>query len=209
MKLKEAFRFQNKIEALLDNCLTILSDKDCVTITKRTYLYKKANPNAVNETVTVQPDTEYYKYINEMIEFALFLLQKREELSYKINESKRSLPIDLDSEISLNKHRQKLSAVFNNMSRIKSSELTQTNAGTGYCFNNEGNQISYRCDIENVTTINFDRNKVRKYSTQLFAQADKASLEIDKGLIECEVDFNPPFDVNSNFDEVFEDFLKN
>ena len=30
--------------------------------------------------------------------------------------------------------------------------------GNGYRFNQDGNQVSYRCDVRRVTTINFDRN---------------------------------------------------
>lgn len=52
MNLKEAFRFQNKLECLIAETEEILSCEDCVTLTKRTYLYKKANPDAENETVT-------------------------------------------------------------------------------------------------------------------------------------------------------------
>ena len=59
MNLKEAFRFQNKLESLISETEGILSSEDCVTLTKRTYLYKKADPNAENETVTIIPNTEY------------------------------------------------------------------------------------------------------------------------------------------------------
>ena len=42
MNLKEAFRFQNRLEYLIEKAENILDDEDCVTLTKRTYLYKKA-----------------------------------------------------------------------------------------------------------------------------------------------------------------------
>ncbi len=206
MNLKEAFRFQNKIEHLLGETEHILSSEDCVTLTKRTYLYKKANPDAENETVTIIPDTEYYQEINKLVEFAMYLLEKREELSKAITETKRKLPIDLNGETSLNSYRQKLSEIFRDMAKIKGKEVTETNGGLGYRFNNEGNQVSYRCDVEKVTTINFDRNVVRKYAAQLSKTADIASIEIDRCIINYEVDFEPPFDVNDSFDEVFENF---
>jgi len=206
MNLKEAFRFQNKIEHLLGETEHILSSEDCVTLTKRTYLYKKANPDAENETVTIIPDTEYYQEINKLVEFAMYLLEKREELSKAITETKRKLPIDLNGETSLNSYRQKLSEIFRDMAKIKGKKVTETNGGLGYRFNNEGNQVSYRCDVEKVTTINFDRNVVRKYAAQLSKTADIASIEIDRCIINYEVDFEPPFDVNDSFDEVFENF---
>ena len=92
------------------------------------------------------------------------------------------------------------------MARIKGREVTETNSGIGYRFNNEGNQVSYKCDVKRVTTINFDRNTVRKYASSLSETADNTSIEVDKCLINYEVDFEPPFDVNDSFDEVFEKF---
>ena len=206
MNLKEAFRFQNKLESLIMDTENILDDKDCVTLTKRTYLYKKANPDAENETVTIIPDTEYYRQLNEMIDFAVYLVDQREKLSEAINKAKRGLPLDLDGEVSLNRYRQRLSETFRRMARIKSREVTETNGGVGYRFNNEGNQVAYKCDVERVTTINFNRNTVRKYAAQLSEKADSASLEIDRCMINYEVDYQPVFDVNDSFDEVFEKF---
>ncbi len=206
MNLKEAFRFQNKLESLIMNTENILDDEDCVTLTKRTYLYKKANPDAENETVTIIPDTEYYRQLNEMIEFAVYLLDQREKLSEAINKAKRGLPLDLDGEVSLNRYRQRLSESFRRMARIKSREVTETNGGVGYRFNNEGNQVAYKCDVKRVTTINFNRNTVRKYAAQLSEKADIASAEIDRCMINYEVDYQPEFDVNDSFDEVFEKF---
>lgn len=206
MNLKEAFRFQNKLESLISETENILSSEDCVTLTKRTYLYKKADPNAENETVTIIPDTEYYRQINELIEFVMYLISQREKLSNAINKAKRDLPIDLDGEISLNRYRQKVSDVFRSMARIKGKEVRENNSGIGYRFNNEGNQISYKCDVERVTTINFNRNTVRKYAAQLSETADNASIRIDKCMINYKVDYVPEFDVNDSFDEVFEKF---
>lgn len=206
MNLKEAFRFQNKLESLIMNTENILDDEDCVTLTKRTYLYKKANPDAENETMTIIPDTEYYRQLNEMIEFAVYLLDQREKLSEAINKAKRGLPLDLDGEVSLNRYRQRLSESFRRMARIKSREVTETNGGVGYRFNNEGNQVAYKCDVKRVTTINFNRNTVRKYAAQLSEKADIASAEIDRCMINYEVNYQPEFDVNDSFDEVFEKF---
>lgn len=206
MNLKEAFRFQKKLDALITETDNILDDERCVTLTKRTYLYKKANPDAENETVTDIPCTEYYPQINELIAFVVYLLGEKEKLSAAINAAKRSLPLDLDGEVSLNRYRQQLSDTFRRMARIKGREVTEPNGGVGYRFNNDGNQVSYKCDVERVTTINFNRNTVRKYAAQLSQKSDSTSMEIDKCLINYEVDYVPAFDVNDSFDEVFEHF---
>ena len=207
MNLKEAFRFQNKLESLINETEAILSSEDCVTLPRRTYLYKKVNPDVTNQTVTVTPDTEFYKQINELIEFAMYLLDQKSKLSKAISITKNNLPLDLDGEVGMNRYRQRISDVFRYMARIKGKEVTEINGGVGYRFNNEGNQIAYKCDVERVTTINFNRNTVRKYATQLSKTADETSLEIDKCMINYEVDFEPSFDVNDSFDEVFENFI--
>ena len=67
------------------------------------------------------PDTEYYRQLNEMIEFAMYLLGEREKLSEAINKVKYNLPLDLDGEISLNRYRQRLAETFRRMARIKTN----------------------------------------------------------------------------------------
>ena len=83
-------------------------------------------------------------------------------------------------------------------------EVLLPNGGIGYKFNAEGNQVSYRCDLKKVTTINFDRNKVRGYAAGLNKKADRISAELDKQMVITEVDYEAPFDVNETFAEVLQ-----
>ena len=89
------------------------------------------------------------------------------------------------------------------MAGLRSSEVVLPNGGTGYCFNNEGNQVSYRCDVKRVTTIHFDRNRIRRMCAELSRRADTVSTVLDTALITTEVDYTPPFDVNDTFAEAF------
>jgi len=50
MNLKEAFRFQNKLQSLMDEAERILADDRNITQVKVTALYKKAMPEQENET---------------------------------------------------------------------------------------------------------------------------------------------------------------
>ena len=81
------------------------------------------------------------------------------------------------------------------------------NGGNGYCFNNEGNQVSYRCDVKRVTTIHFDRNKIRKMCSELSRKADAVSSSLDAALVTTQVDYTAPFDVNDTFAESFGIFI--
>ena len=80
--------------------------------------------------------------------------------------------------------------------------------GTGYCFNNEGNQVSYRCDVKRVTTIHFDRNKIRGMAAALSKRADEISMSLDKCLVNTEVSYEPPFDMNDSFEDILSDFIE-
>ena len=80
----------------------------------------------------------------------------------------------------------------------------QTVWGVGYRFNNEGNQVSYRCDVKRVTTINFDRNKIRKMCADLSKKSDETSAALDAALVNTPVEYEAPFDVNETFAEAFE-----
>ena len=114
----------------------------------------------------------------------------------------------MDSEVSLNAARQSVANTFKRMNDLRSSEQTISNGGTGYRFNAEGNQISYRCDVKRVTTINFDRNFIRRELGKLNRASDETSAKLDLGLVTSRVEYEPPFDVNSSFTEAFEAFME-
>ena len=206
MNLKEAFRYQNKLQQLLDEAAMILSYDRNITKVENTTLLHKVNPDAENETTTELPDTEYAGQITQLAAFAMYLLQQRERLSNAICIAKREMDIDFDGEVSLNTKRQELAKVFRRMSELRCSENIYPGGGIGYKFNAEGNQVSYRCDLKKVTTINFDRNKVRNYTTFLSKQADYTSAQLDRMLINTEVYYQPPFDVNDSFAAVLRQF---
>ena len=76
-------------------------------------------------------------------------------------------------------------------------------------FNAEGNQISYRCDVKRVTTINYDRNVIRRELSKLNKASDETSTKLDLCLVTSTVDYEPPFDGNDSFADAFERFLEN
>lgn len=202
MNLKEAFRYQNKITELMNEAQGILNREKNVTKVENTALRHKANPEAENETTVEMPDSEYAEQITEVAILLMFLLDQREKLGQAIRRAKQSMEMDFDGEVSLNTRRQAMAQTFRQMCQIRSSENIIPGGGVGYKFNAEGNQVSYRCDLKKVTTINFDRNKVRAYANALSKKADEISAELDKALVNTEVAFAPCFDVNDTFAEV-------
>ena len=208
MNLKEAFRFQNKLQSMMDKAHSILGSTANITKVQNTYLRKKVMPEAENETTIDAPATEYSEQITLVAEFLLHLLSEREKLSVAIFHAKAGLdlPAGLDGEVSLNSKRQEVAGLFRRMAGLRSSEVLISNGGTGYRFNNEGNQVSYRCDVKRVTTINFDRNKIRKMCGDLSKKADEVSAALDSVMVNTQVEYTVPFDVNDTFAEAFEAF---
>jgi len=208
MNLKEAFRYQNKLQCLIEEAKSILTCDGNITKTENTYLRHKATPDAEDETITTVPETEYSEQITDLTRFIIFLLDEKARLFTQIRKAKDALDIDMDSEVSLNSLRQSIACVFRHMSDLRNSEVVTANGGTGYRFNAEGNQIAYRCDVKRVTTINYDRNAVRKELARLDRESDETSARIDLCLVTSKVDYEPPFDVNASFSDAFTGFLE-
>ena len=206
MNLKEAFRFQNKLQSMMDEAQTILGINSNITKVQNTYLRHKVMAEAEDETTVDTPSTEYSEKITELAEFLLHLLTEREKLSAAIHKAKASLNLTagLDGEVSLNGKRQDIAGLFRRMTGLRNGEVLIPNGGTGYRFNNEGNQVSYRCDVKRVTTINFDRNKIRKMCAELSKKSDETSAALDAALVNTAVEYEAPFDVNESFAEAFE-----
>ena len=209
MNLKEAFRYQNKLQSLLDEAQGILDCDANVTKVANTYLRHKVMPEAEDETVMDVAQTEYAEQITDVARFMIYLLEEKSRLFAAIRKAKDALDMDMDSEVSLNATRQSIARTFKRMNDLRNSEQTISNGGTGYRFNAEGNQISYRCDVKRVTTINYDRNVIRTELGKLNKQADETSTKIDLCLVTSKVDYEPPFDVNSSFAEAFEAYTEN
>ena len=55
MNLKEAFRFQNKLQSMMDEGQSILGSTANITKVQNTYLRKKVMPEAENETTIDAP----------------------------------------------------------------------------------------------------------------------------------------------------------
>ena len=169
---------------------------------ENTTLLHKVNPEVRDETALETVDCEYADCITQVVVLLMYLLDEREKLSRAIRSAKQAMEMDFDGEVSLNTRRQDIAKLLRRMSQIRNGETLIPNGGVGYKFNAEGNQVSYRCDLKKVTTINFDRNKVRAYAVGLSKRADRVSAELDRQMVNAEVDYEAPFDVNDTFADV-------
>lgn len=208
MNLKDAFRFQNKLQALMNEAQSILDDSRNICKSHTTVLCGKVMPGAENETTVDAAPSEYADRIGAVVDFLLHLLAEQEKLAGAIHEAKAALEIDMDSEVSLNGRRQRIAATLRRMADLRGSEVITANGGVGYRFNVEGNQVAYRCDVKRVTTINYNRNTVRAQVAALNRRSDDISTKLDACMINSRVNYAAPFDVNDSFAAVFEAFAE-
>lgn len=204
MNLKESFRYQSFIGVLADNARRSIEDSEhCYKITKK-HLRSVANSDANDEEEVVEVDEFFHN--DDVLDFLRFIVGERAKLTKAIDNAKKSLEFDIDAAVETNKMRQATHNSIRRMLRATPNKRTET--GFDYKFNVEGNQTSYRYNIEVVKELNFDADKAKKLMKELIAEADEASTKIDEAMITTKVDYEPPFDVNDSFEDVMEIFLE-
>ena len=210
MNLKEAFRYQNAIQSMLSSTLAELQDRSNILKVSTTHFRSKVRSDDQDVTIEDNANSEYAGKANLLVEFASMLLAEKEKLTNANPYGEEfSLEVDMDGEVALNQERQRFASTLRAMTGYKSSEVILPNGGSGFCFNGEGNQVAYHCEAKRVTTIDFDRNKVRALAAELGKKSDGISAELDKCMVNTEVSYEAPFDVNDNFDAVFSKFIEN
>ena len=85
MYLKEAFRYQNFLGALIDKTTMLLSNRDYITKTTQEHLRKKVNPDAEDETIEVKIECPYECSNNQLIQFLSHIMVEKEKLTAAIS----------------------------------------------------------------------------------------------------------------------------
>lgn len=206
MNLKEAFFAQKQLNGLFDHFTTYLRNSANLLTVEEKHFRSKTVEGQPDEILDVTDyDRKIYKP-DQVVDFLLVVLEEREKLDRAIHTAKAQMNFDLDTAVDLNKKRRALSVALRIMRTEKSSSILRKNGGTGYIFNNEGNQTTYRYDVETVKTIDFDRNKIRGVLAKILDEADKLSPEIEDVLTTTTVDYVWPFSSHAAAAEIFEDF---
>jgi len=205
MNLKEAFQAQNKIERLFDFVSGYLDDEKNLISTTEKHLRSKAAEGQQDEKIDIVVDNKFPP--DKVIDFLLMLIDEREKLAKAIHAAKSSMKFDLDSAVDVNKKRHSAAETLRQLRNFKSSSQLDKNSGVGYVFNKEGNQTTYRYDIERVKTIDYDRNRVRELIKKVQKEANKVSNEIDAALVTTTVKYKLPFDMQAGNLEVIEEFV--
>lgn len=201
MILKDAFRYQNYYDKLIDKATGHLVLENNITQKKQEHLRNKANPDAENEITIEKADVFENENITPMhvVSFLMNIVEEKEKLTNAIAVAKSNAKINIDASIEINKVRQTVSNVFQYMSTLKSSE--RKTMGKSVMLNADKNQVAYAYDIIEVKTIDYDRNTVKALMKKLNAQSDKISADIDMANITTEVNYTPAYDIDDSFED--------
>lgn len=205
MNLKEAFRVQNILNSHIDTAMCHLNSTGDTMKTISTHKISEANPGAEDRVEDSTTKRNHEWNANDMLDILEELFSMKQELTRKIGEAKRKLPLDIDAELAINVCRRK---IINGITPLISRQAFESkSSGTSYRINNDGNQVPFYYNIESVTTIDYDRTRVKAMKNRIAADGDAMSDKIEKLMLEAEIDFTLPFHIADNFDEVIDCFL--
>jgi hypothetical protein len=91
------------------------------------------------------------------------------------------------------------------MGNIKANE--KQIIGRDFKFNVDGVQVPYQYNINEVTTIDFDRNKVKGLVKKLCRKSDEVSARLDELNVTVRVDYTPKYEIGDSFEDCLNIFL--
>lgn len=199
MILKDAYRYQKCLSTMIGQAETLLLNNSFVTSTTQKHNRKKANSEAEDEIIEVdKPITDFTAM--DVINFIADAIKEKQKISDAIVAAKRNTDIDIDSSISLNKIKQEYIGYLRRLAAMDSSE--RKTYGTDYKFDVDGKQTSYRYEVIETATIDFDRNDVRGLAKKLQKECDNISSKLDLIELTTDVEFTPKWDVNDTLEEI-------
>lgn len=200
--LKKSFEVQNYLMKLFDEIIVILGYPANITVVTQEHMRKKAFAEAEDEIIVKPKATDCTSDVGELIDFACYLQDESEKLTIAINKAKTANGQDFDGMIAVNNRKRMLLNRLVTMANVKASETITT--GKAIKFNGEGNQTIYCYDIKEVTTIDFDRNKVKAIANHLLKELDDTSTKIDVMQLETMVEYETELDIGDNLEDAIE-----
>ena len=200
--LKKSFELQNYLSQLLNNALCVLSLNDNITTTKQKHLRKKSYSEAEDEEIIVKKSHDFPFTINDLVKFIDVLIKEIDKLTTAINDAKYYDGKNFDAMIAMNNKKRNILRRYEMMASLKPTESIIK--GQAEKFNEAGEQVTYRYDIEQVTTIDYDRNEIKKKVSQLRKEVDETSDAIDAMQLQSMVDYDPIFEIGDNLEDVVE-----
>lgn len=200
--LKKSFEVQNYLSKLLAEALEILSYNDNITTTKQTHLRNKSYSEAQDEEITVKKSNELPFTIDNLVTFIDLLIAEIDKLTIAINDAKNYKGQYLDAMIAMNNKRRNVLHVYERMAKLKQTERVVK--GTAEKFNEAGEQVTYKYDINETTSIDYDRDRIKSRVSSLRRQLDRVSTAIDEMQLSSMVVYDPIFEVGESLEDAVE-----
>lgn len=197
--LKKSFELQNYLTGLLNSAINVLSYDDNITTTVQKHLRKKSYSEANDEEIVVKKINDIPYSVDELVAFIDVLLKEIENLTVAINKAKYYKDKYFDALIAMNNKKRNLLRRYEYMASLKAQESVVR--GQAEKFNEAGEQVTYKYDIEQVKTIDFDRNYIKKKVSQLRKELDETSDMIDDMQISSMVDFTSAFEIGESLED--------
>ena len=200
--LKKSFEVQNYLSKLLAEALEILSYNDNVTTTKQTHLRNKSYSEAKDEKKKKKKSNELPFTIDNLVTFIDLLIAEIDKLTIAINDAKNYKGQYLDAMIAMNNKRRNVLHVYERMAKLKQTERVVK--GTAEKFNEAGEQVTYKYDINETTSIDYDRDRIKSRVSSLRRQLDRVSTAIDEMQLSSMVVYDPIFEVGESLEDAVE-----
>lgn len=200
MILKEAYRYQNFLTNLISSAENYISNSSFIMKTTQEHLKHKANPDVENEKLEVPKSYNVEFTPVQLVAFLMEAIDEKQKLSNAIAEAKKNTSIDLDSSYAMNKTKQRLAQILKNMGDRKATEVEKQ--GRDYKFNINQEQVAYTYTIKEVTTLDYDRNMVKKLAKKLAKETDDVSTKLDQIELTCEVKHTPRYDITDSLEDI-------
>lgn len=197
--LKKSFELQNYLTGLLNSAINVLSYDDNITTTVQKHLRKKSYSEANDEEIVVKKINDIPYSVDMLVAFIDVLLKEIENLTVAINKAKYYKDKYFDALIAMNNKKRNLLRRYEYMASLKAQESVVR--GQAEKFNEAGEQVTYKYDIEQVKTIDFDRNYIKKKVSQLRKELDETSDMIDDMQISSMVDFTSAFEIGESLED--------
>lgn len=208
MCLKEAFQYQNFLSCRLEDLVFRYLRRDYVVNIEETHRFHSVNSKKEDEIKKVDTKRPFECEVDDLINLSEYLLNEKEKLANAIATAKKTIEeLDMDTALAMNKSKQEMARIMNDLSQIKRSEKEEQ--GIDYTFDVDSRQTEYYYPVKTVKTIDFNRNVTKAIAKRLLAEADETSMKIDKIKLTTEVDYEPPFNVRSSIDDIIEEYLSN
>lgn len=206
MNLKDAFRYQNYLSDMLDKLSYNIAYMNPVKVTE-THNRSKACPEAEDEVIDATEQRFVNASIDDILEFMEDVEYEKGELSREIAKAKAATEFCLDAEMANNRTARKSANILKGLI-AKGGEKEEKKEGRSYRINVEGNQVPYSYEVVRHMEPDFDVDKVRERYKSKLSQADRTSSEIDRYLLDTNINFYPLFDINEHLEEAIVSFLK-